>query len=112
MSATRTTPPTYSASANCQPIRIQSTSPSSHTRLVEANWKARAAAAEAPRANSERAIAIAAYEHDDEAAPRAVARTIGPAPLPPSEARMRARGTDACTTAEIAKPSTSAHQTS
>ena len=32
----------YSASVNCQPIRTQSTSPSSQTRLVEANWKASA----------------------------------------------------------------------
>jgi hypothetical protein len=45
---------------NCQPISIHRTSPSSHTRLVEANWKASALAAEAPLANSERAIATAA----------------------------------------------------
>ena len=38
----------YSASANCQPISTHSTSPSSHTRFVEANWKASALAAEAP----------------------------------------------------------------
>ena len=45
---------------NCQPIRIQSTRPSSQTRLVEANWKASAVAAEAPFWNSDLAIAIAA----------------------------------------------------
>ena len=45
---------------NCQPIRTQRTSPSSHTRLVEANWKESEAIAEAPLAKSERAIAIAA----------------------------------------------------
>src|SRR5215207_10271625 len=33
-------------------------------------------------------------------------------PLPDSAASTRFRGTQACTTAEIAKPSTSAHQTS
>ncbi len=53
-------PPTNSASVNCHPIRIHSTSPSSHTRLVEANWNASAVTADAPFANSERAIAIAA----------------------------------------------------
>ena len=53
-------PPTYSASVNCQPIRTQRTSPSSQTRLVEANWKASAVTAEAPFWNSDLAIAIAA----------------------------------------------------
>ena len=56
----RMIPPTYSASANCQPISTQSTRPSSQTRLVEANWKASAVVAEAPFCSSERAIAIAA----------------------------------------------------
>src|SRR5438270_252755 len=94
------------------------TLPIEHTKLSTAisgptsTFASSGSGAGAAETNSERAIAIAAYEHDDEAAPRAVARTIGPAPLPPSEAWMRARGTDACTTAEIAKPSTSAHQTS
>ena len=53
-------PPTYSASVNCQPISTQSTSPSSQTRLVEANWKASAVTAEAPFWKSDLAIAIAA----------------------------------------------------
>ena len=53
-------PPTYSASANCQPIRTQRTSPSSQTRLVEANWKDSAVTAEAPFWKSDLAIAIAA----------------------------------------------------
>ena len=55
-----TIPPTYSASVNCQPISTQSTRPSSQTRLVEANWKASAVAAEAPFWKSDLAIAIAA----------------------------------------------------
>ena len=55
-----TIPPKYSASVNCHPMRTQSTSPSSQTRLVEANWKARAETAEAPFWNSDLAIAIAA----------------------------------------------------
>ena len=60
ISAIRMKPPTYSASANCQPSRTQRTSPSSQTRLVEANWKASAVTAEAPFWNSDLAIAIAA----------------------------------------------------
>ncbi len=53
-------PPTYSPTVNCQPISTHSTRPSSHTRLVEANWKARAEAAEAPFWKRLLAIAIAA----------------------------------------------------
>ncbi len=60
ISTIRMMPPTYSASANCQPISTQRTRPSSQTRLVEANWKASAVVAEAPLAISERAIEIAA----------------------------------------------------
>ena len=55
-----TIPPTYSASVNCQPSRIQRTRPSSQTRFVEANWKASAEAADAPFWKSDFAIAIAA----------------------------------------------------
>src|SRR5262245_25349971 len=106
------TPPTYSPTANSQPIRIVSTSPSSHTRFVEANWKASAETADAPRANSERAIAIAAYEHEEEAAPSPVAFATGTKPSPDSAASIRSRGTQAWIAPEIAKPSTSAHQTS
>ena len=60
MSPIITSPPTYSPSVNCQPRSTHSTSPSSHTRLVEANWKASADAAEAPFWKSDLAIAIAA----------------------------------------------------
>ena len=97
---------------NCQPIRTQSTRPSSHTRFVEANWNASALAADAPLANSDRAIATAAYEHDEEAAPSPVARAMAAGPPSPSARCTRSRGTHACTIAEIAKPITSAHQTS
>ena len=55
-----TNPPRYSASVNCQPISTHSTSPSSQTRLVDANWNASAEAAEAPFSNRLLAIAIAA----------------------------------------------------
>ena len=112
MSTIRTAPPTNSASVNCQPSRTHRTSPSSHTRLVEANWKASITAADAPLANSERPMAMAAYEHEDEAAPSSAATLTGLAPLPARRRSMRSRGTQACTMAEMAKPSTSAHQTS
>ena len=60
MSAIITRPPTYSASANCQPISTHRTSPSSHTRFVDANWKARVDEAEAPFWKSDLPIATAA----------------------------------------------------
>ncbi len=107
-----TSPPRYSASVNCHPSRIQSTSPSSHTRFVEANWKASAEAAEAPFWNRLLAIATAAYEHDEEAAPRPVATATGRGPSPASARSIRSRGTHACTTAEMKNPNTSAHHTS
>ena len=54
--------------------------PSSTTRLVEAISNAMAAVKLAPLRNSDRARATAAYEHDDEAAPRpaAIAKVFGP----------------------------------
>src|SRR3954451_22724195 len=57
-------------------------------------------------------MAMAAYEHDEEAAPSPVALATGLSPSPDSAFSMRWRGTQACTMAEIAKPRTSAHQTS
>src|SRR5204863_1433192 len=107
-----TIPPTYSASVNCQPISTQRTSPSSQTRFVEANWKASADAAPAPFWNSDLAIATAAYEHELDAAPSAVAHATGRGPEPLMSASMRSRDTHACTTAENRKPTTRAHQTS
>ncbi len=93
-------------------MRTQRTSPSSHTRLVEANWKASALAALAPFWNSDLPIATAAYEHDDDAAPRPVAQPIDFGPPPLSARSTRSRGTHAWTIAEIANPRTRAHHTS
>ena len=67
-------PPTNSAAANCHPIKITSTMPSSITRLVEANMNTIADKKSAPFWNNDFAIAVAAYEHDDEAMPRKLAR--------------------------------------
>src|SRR3954453_5641200 len=103
ISAIITIPPRYSASVNCQPSRTHRTSPSSHTRLVEANWNASADAADAPFWNRLLAMAMAAYEHDEDAAPSPVALASG-ATLPPESAFwMRSRGTHAWTIADMAK---------
>ena len=71
---------------------------------------ASALVADAPLTKSERAIATAAYEHEDEAAPSA--SPGGNGSLPAQGALDGSRGTHACTIAEMAKPSTSAHHTS
>ena len=108
-----TSPPRYSASVNCQPIRTHSTSPSSHTRFVEANWKASADAAEAPfwnRRLGDRDRGVGARRRRGAQPGRAARPARGR--RRPARARSRSRGTHACTIAEIAKPSTSAHQTS
>src|SRR4051794_35313196 len=104
-------PPRYSATANCQPMSTHSTSPSSHTRFVEANWNASDDVVDAPFWKRLLAMAMAAYEHDEDAAPRPVALATGATPPPESAFWMRSRGTHAWTIADIAKPNTSAHQT-
>src|SRR6059036_3749949 len=102
-------PPRYSASVNCQPSSTHRTRPSSQTRFVEANWNVSAEAALAPFWNSDLAIAIAAYEHDDDAAPSPVAQATGRGPEPLNADSICPRGTQACTTAEKKNPSTRAH---
>src|SRR5439155_27273595 len=66
-------PPTNSASVNCHPSSRTMMIPSSMTRFVDANSKAMAAVKLAPLRKIERASATAAYEHDDDAAPRQAA---------------------------------------
>ena len=63
-------PPTNSATANCQPISTTSTMPSSRTRLVDANMKIIAVVKSAPFWKSDFAIAVAAYEQDDDTMPK------------------------------------------
>src|ERR1700722_5674230 len=111
MTTIRTRPPTNSARVNCQPSRTQMTMPNSTTRLVDANWKSRADAAEEPFWKRLLAIAIAAYEQEEEEGQRPVAHPIERAPDPPSACSIRSRGTQAWTMAEIAKPRTKAHHT-
>ncbi len=50
-------PPRNSPAVNCQPISTARITPSSTTRLVDANWNAIAAVKSAPLRNSERASA-------------------------------------------------------
>src|SRR5439155_10709324 len=105
-------PPTNSARVNCQPISSARMIPSSITRLVDANWNAIAAVKSAPLRNSERASATAAYEQEDEAAPRpdATASVFGESSG--SRRRISRFETTACTAPESAKPRISAHNTS
>jgi hypothetical protein len=69
-------PPTNSPSVNCHPRMTTMMIPSSKTRFVEANWKAIAALKSAPLRKRERASATAAYEQEDEVAPRPVPTAI------------------------------------
>ncbi len=86
--------------------------PSSTTRLVEAISKAMAAVKFAPFRNNERARATAAYEHEDEAAPKpaAMARVFGRSS--PSRRTIVLRRTTAEITADSANPRIKAQRTS
>src|SRR5919197_2254577 len=105
-------PPTNSPSVNCQPRTRAIRIPSSATRFVEANSKAVAAVKSAPRRKSERASATAAYEHDDDAAPRPHAIPSDRGESSGSRRRISAFDTTACTAPESAKPRISAHRIS
>jgi hypothetical protein len=63
------TPPMNSLAANCQPMRTMRTMPSSSTRLVDANMNTRLAMKSAPLTKRDLAMAVAAYEHEEEAMP-------------------------------------------
>src|SRR5215510_13940374 len=97
-------PPTNSASANCQPIKTIMMMPSSITRFVEANWKAIAAVKFAPLRKIDRANATAAYEQDDEAAPKPQATEIDFAESSGRSLVISRFETTACTTADKPKP--------
>ena len=97
-------PPTNSANVNCQPMSKARMMPSSITKLVEAISKAIAAVKLAPLRNSDRASATAAYEHEDDAAPKPVAMAKVFGRSSPSLLTIVLRRTTACTTAESVKP--------
>ena len=65
----------------------------------------------APLRNSVRATATAAYEHDDDAAPNAVARVAERTPSRPSTREIDCFDTKVSTHAESRKPSASGHST-
>ena len=105
-------PPMNSASVNCQPISNAKMIPSSTTKLVEAISNAIAAVKLAPFRNSDRANATAAYEHDDDTAPKpvAIANVLGRSS--PSTRTIVLRQTTADTTEDRANPRRSAHRIS
>src|ERR1700682_447741 len=106
-----TRPPLNSATRNCQPRRISNTRPSSKTRLVEANSKITALANVAPLRNSVRATATAAYEHEDDAAPSAVASATDFGVSRPSSRETACLETSASTTDDNRNPSASGQST-
>src|SRR5436305_11434967 len=105
-------PPKNSAAANCQPIRTMMIMVSSATKFVDASWNAIAAVKFAPLRKIERARATAAYEQDDDAAPRphAIARDFGESLG--SNFVISLLETTACTTADNPKPRISGHKIS
>src|ERR1700760_936936 len=103
-----TGPPTNSASVNCQPLSRARITPGPMTRLVEAISNAMAAVKLAPLRNSAGASATAAYEHEDEAAPRPAATASVRGRSSPSSRTIVDRRTTACTTADNANPRISA----
>src|SRR5215470_12027250 len=102
-------PPMNSARVNCHDSSSAKMMPSSMTRFVLAISKAIAATKLAPRRNRPRASATAAYEHDDEAAPRPLASTNVFGLASPSSLATVSRRTTACTTADKVKPRISDH---
>src|SRR6266568_3136218 len=105
-------PPTNSAAVNCQPSSTARMMPSSMTRLVEANSKAMALVKSAPLRNTDRAIATAAYEQEEEAAPSPQAIESERGESSGSSRPISALETTAWTAPEIAKPRISAHRIS
>ena len=105
-------PPVNSASVNCQPIKTARMMPSSMTRFVDANSNAIAAVKSAPFRKMERASATAAYEHDDEAAPRPQASPRERRESSGSSRVISDLETTACTMPDRVNPRMSAQSTS
>ena len=84
-----TSPPRYSASVNCQPIRTHSTRPSSQTRFVEANWKASA------RRGRGALLEQALGDRDRRVGARRGRRAERRSPAPPGRGRRRPARLDA-----------------
>src|SRR5712691_5228523 len=97
-------PPMNSARVNCQEISSARMMPSSMTRLVLAISKTIAAVKLAPLRNRDRASATAAYEQEDDAAPRPVASASVFGLSSPSSRVIVWRRTSAWMTAARVKP--------
>src|ERR1700731_4625827 len=105
-------PPGNSARVNCQPMSKARITPSPITRLVEAISNAIAAVKRAPLRNSDRASATAAYEHDDDAAPKPAASASVRGRSSPSSRTIVDFLTRAWIIADSPKPRISAQVTS
>src|SRR5665213_985080 len=107
---TITAAPTTSATANCQPRKTIMTIVNSSTRFVEAISNVIAAVKSAPFRKIDRAIATAAYEQDDEAAPSPHARRSVRGRWSPNMRTMASLDTTAWMAAEIPKPRINGHR--
>lgn len=107
-----TKPPTNSAAANCQPINIQITKPSSITKFVLANMNIIEAVKSAPLANKLFASALAAYEHDELTMPKIDARATVLGLWSPNNSRIRLRDTKAWIKPDSVNPKTKAQKVS
>jgi hypothetical protein len=105
-------PPTNSAVANRQPSSTMSTTPSSMTRFVEANMKIIDVVKSAPFWDSDFAIAVAAYEHDDDTTPSPLARVTAPARWSPRTRCISPGDPKACTAPASEKPKISGQSVS
>src|SRR3984957_13765802 len=106
-----TRPPLNSAARNCQPRRMRSTRPSSKTRLVDANSKMTAFPSVEPFRNRVRATATAAYEQDEDAAPKTVASATDFGVSRPNKRETACLETSVSTTADNSKPRVNGQRT-
>src|SRR5438874_3738613 len=112
MKTTINGPPTNSAAANCHPISTMMMMVNSATKLVEASSNAIAAVKSAPLRKIDRARATAAYEQEDDAAPRAHAMVSDFGESFGKSRVISLLETTACTTADKPKPRMRGHKIS
>src|SRR5438034_5815862 len=112
ISTTINGPPRNSAAANCHPIRTMMMIVSSATKFVDASWNAIAAVKFAPLRKIDRARATAAYEQEDDAAPRPHAMASDFGESFGNNLVISLFETTACTTADNPKPRMNGHKIS
>jgi hypothetical protein len=103
-------PPKNSATANCQPIIIQSTRPSSITKFVLANMKTIEEVKFAPLENKLFAKALAEYEQDELMIPNSDALKTLLKLSSPSCSLIFLREANACTAPDKVNPKISAQK--